>query len=143
MLAAIFATLLLGVVVVRNAVVAEYAETQPRVASDAWPGHPSSQLWAGLTQIGLAARNGEGAPAEALQLIRNASIKSPLAAEPFVVRGIQEQIAGNPGLASQAFQSALLRDSRSIPARYFLAEQYFRGGDAISGLRQVASLARI
>jgi hypothetical protein len=36
-----------------------------------------------------------------------------------------------------------MRDGRSIPARYFLAEQFFRAGDAPRGLREIAVLARM
>ena len=46
-------------------------------------------------------------------------------------------------MAERAFLAAKLRDGRSIPARYFLAEQYFRIGDAAKGLREIAILARM
>jgi hypothetical protein len=42
-----------------------------------------------------------------------------------------------------SFQAALLRNGRSVPARYFLAEQYFQRGDAGSALKEVATLARM
>ena len=76
-----------------------------------------------------------------------ASQVSQSASEPDVrldkVAGIQAQLAGDQQVAEQAFAAAKLRDGRSIPARYFLAEQYFRGGDAPSGLREIAVLARM
>ncbi len=75
--------------------------------------------------------------------IRDAAAKSPLAPEPFLVRGVEAQLAGDYRLATQAFLAARLRDGRSIPARYFLAEQYFRSGDAGHGLREIALLARM
>jgi hypothetical protein len=128
---------------VRNAIVAEYAETKPQLATEIWPQHPASELWSGLTQIGLAARARKPVGAPTLDLIRNAAIKSPLAPEPFLVRGVEAQLAGNRALALQAFLAAKLRDGRSIPARYFLAEQYFRGGDPARGLRETAVLARM
>jgi hypothetical protein len=64
-------------------------------------------------------------------------------AEPFVVRGVQAQVVGNHQAAIESFQAALLRDGRSVPARYFLAEQYFQRGDAGSALKEVATLARM
>lgn len=137
------AALLCGVVVVRNAVVRQYAELYPQVAERIWPSHPSSELWFGLTQIGFNARDRKPVGPATLNLIRDASFKSPLSAEPFLVRGVEAQLAGNQVLATKSFQAAELRDGRSIPARYFLAEQYFRSGDTSRGLREIAILARM
>ena len=67
----------------------------------------------------------------------------PLAPEPFLVRGVQAQLDGDRSLAGQAFRAAELRDGRAIPARYFLADHYFRTGDARAGLREVAALSRL
>ncbi len=137
------AALLAGLVVVRNAVVAQYAETKPQLAARIWHSHPSSNLWSGLTEIGLNARTRKAVSPTTLAKIRDAAAKSPLAPEPFLVRGVEAQLAGDYRLASQAFLAAKLRDGRSIPARYFLAEQYFRSGDAAHGLREIALLARM
>lgn len=137
------AALLAGLVVVRNAGVAQYAETRPAFAARIWPSHPASELWSGLTEIGLSARERKPVPPATLAKIRDAAAKSPLAPEPFLVRGVEAQLAGDRRLASQAFLAAKLRDGRSIPARYFLAEQYFRSGDAAHGLREIALLARM
>jgi hypothetical protein len=137
------AALLTGVEVVRNAVVVQYAETKPQVAARIWPSHPASKLWLGLTEIGLSARHRAPVNPSTLDLIRAAATKAPLAPEPFLVRGVQAQLAGDQNVAEQAFVAAKLRDGRSIPARYFLAEQYFRDGNAPSGLREIAVLARM
>jgi hypothetical protein len=128
--------------VVRSAIVAAFAETNPALASRIWPGHPASELWLGLTEIGLASRNHEAVSQSTKLKIRDAARKSPLDAEPFLVRGVEAQIGGNEQLASEAFLAAKLRDGRSIPARYFLAEHYFRGGDAKHALEEIAFLAR-
>lgn len=72
-----------------------------------------------------------------------ASRKEPLAPEPFLVRGIEAQLAGDQALAERAFVRAELRDARSVPARYFLADQYFRTGRTAAGLREISSLARM
>ena len=137
------AALLAGFVVVRNAGVAQYAETRPELAARIWPSHPASKLWSGLTEIGLSARVRKPVSPGTLAKIRDAAAKSPLAPEPFLVRGVEAQLAGDRRLAGQAFLAAKLRDGRSIPARYFLAEQYFRSGDAAHGLREIALLARM
>lgn len=108
-----------------------------------WPAHPASRLWLGLTQIGLSARNRTAVAPATLALIRDAATKAPLESEPFLVRGVQAQLAGDHRLAEQAFLAAKLRDGRSIPARYFLAEHYFRRGNAERGLREIAVLARM
>src|SRR6185369_17476157 len=137
------AALLIAVVVVRNAGVAQFAETDPRKAARIWPSHPASELWLGLTQIGLSARERKPVARATLDLVRDAARKAPLAAEPFLVRGGEGQLAGDQRLATQACAAARLRDGRSIPARYFLAEQYFKVGDAPRGLREMALLARM
>jgi len=137
------AALFAGVAVVRNAAVAQYAEIRPELAARAWPSHPASELWLGLTQIGLNARRRATVAPSTLELIRDAARKAPLAPEPFLVRGVQAQLSGDGKLAEQAFVAAKERDGRSIPARYFLAEHYFRVGDAPRGLREIAVLARM
>jgi len=137
------AALLASVAVVRNAAVLEFAETKPQVAARFWPSHPASKLWLGLTEIGLAARNRAPVAESTFALVRDGAAKSPLAPEPFLVRGVQAQLAGDRQGAERAFLAAKLRDGRSIPARYFLAEQYFRTGDAERGLREISLLARM
>lgn len=113
------------------------------MAARAWSSHPSSELWLGLTEIGLSARRSAPVAPSTLNLVWDAARKAPLAPEPFLVRGVQAQLAGNQRVAEQAYLAAKLRDGRSIPARYFLAEHYFRNGDAPSGLREIAVLARM
>jgi hypothetical protein len=135
--------LLAGVQVVRNATVAQYAESRPQLAARIWPSHPASELWLGLTQIGLTARQKSSVASSTLDLIRASAKAAPLSSEPFLVRGIQAQIAGDGSTAQRAFLAAKLRDGRSIPARYFLSAQYFKNGDARSGLREIAVLARM
>ena len=137
------AALLIAVVVVRDAAVRQFAETDPQLAARIWRSHPSSELWLGLTQIGLSARQRKPVSPATLDLVRDAARKAPLAAEPYLVRGVEGQVAGDQRLATEAFVAARLRNGRSIPARYFLAEQYFRKGDAARGLREIAILARM
>jgi hypothetical protein len=76
-------------------------------------------------------------------MITDAAAKEPLAPEPYLVRGVRAQLAGDPAAAQSAFEQAQWRDPRSIPAAYFLADRYLRAGDIGRGLRQVAVLARL
>ncbi|WP_458388853.1 hypothetical protein [Sphingomonas sp. F9_3S_D5_B_2] len=127
----------------RNAFVAQYAETRPQRALAAWHSNPRAELWASLTQIAAATRAQQQVRPDVLEDVRDAARKAPLAAEPFLVRGVQARVAGDESLAARAFLAAELRDGRSVPARYFLADHYLRTGDAPRGLREVAVLARM
>jgi hypothetical protein len=137
------AALLLAVQAVRNAAVAQFAELLPARAAQFWPGHPRADLTIGLTEIAVASREHKRAGRDTFARITEVALKMPLAPEPFLVRGVQAQLAGDPALAGQAFRAAELRDGRAISARYFLAEYYFRTGDARSGLREIAALSRL
>jgi hypothetical protein len=131
------------VTVVRNAFVAQFAEVRPKLALDAWPRHPRAELWSALTEIAAAARAGRPVDARVLQSVDEAARKDPLAPEPFLVHGVEERLDGNDSLAAQSYQAAELRDGRSVPARYFLADHYLRKGDEPDGLREGAMLARM
>jgi hypothetical protein len=78
-----------------------------------------------------------------VQRMLAASAKVPLAPEPFLVRGVQAQLAGNPQLASRAFLAARDRNPREIAARYFLADHYLKAGQAGPGLIEISALARL
>lgn len=135
--------LLLAVQVVRNAAVGAVAESSPALAAKAWPGHPSVAIASGMIAIANAAREGEAVDGGTLATIYNASEQAPLAPQPFLVRGVQAQLSGDPALAERAFLAAQWRDGRSLPARYFLADHYFRNADARRGLAEVAVLSRL
>jgi hypothetical protein len=135
--------LLVGVQLVRNSAVQGLAETRPSEALRAWAGHPDAELTAGLTAIATAARERKPIPPTVFNEIYDAASKAPLASEPFLVRGVQAQLSGNAALAEQAFLAAAWRDGRSLPARYFLADLYFRRGDSARGLPEIAALARL
>jgi hypothetical protein len=76
-------------------------------------------------------------------MMADAADKEPLAPEPYLVRGVQAQLAGDGATAQRAFEAAQWRDPRSLPAAYFLADRYFRVGDVNQGLREIAALARL
>jgi len=140
---AIVAALLVAVQVVRNAMVSALAPVNPTAASKAWSGHPASQISLGMTEIARATRARRQVPQWAFDDIASAATKSPLAPEPFLVRGVQEGLSGNTALAQRAFEAAQWRDPRSLPAAYFLADRYFRSNNVTGGLREVGALARL
>ena len=135
--------LLIGLQVIREAVVRTSAETDPASAARYWSGHPAVRLSASMVDIANATREGGPVPNSTFAQINAAAIGAPLAPEPFLVRGVQAQLSGDTALAKQAFLQARWRDGRSLPARYFLAEQYLRDRDASAGLREAVALSRL
>ena len=142
-LAAALIALLLCVEIVRITAVRALARGRPADAAKVWAGHPQVQLVTGLTAIATATREGRPVTRAMLSSIYAAAAKAPLLPDPFLVRGVEAQFAGNPRLAEQAFIEASRRDARSLPARFFLADTYFRRGDARRGLPEIGVLARL
>jgi hypothetical protein len=140
---AVLAALLIAVQVVRNAAVTAFAGTRPTDAAKLWSDHPTSEIGLAMTDIARAARDRRPVPPSAFAMIDDAAIKEPLAPEPFLVRGVRAQLAGDGRTAQRAFEAAQWRDPRSLPAAFFLADRYFRIGDMNRGLREVAALARL
>ena len=135
--------LLLAVLVVRNAAILALAERSPAEAFKIWPGHPAAQIGLGMTEIGTAAREQKPVAGATFNLINDAAAKAPLAPEPFLVRGVQVELIGKADLATQAFMAAERRDPRSLPARYFLADIFYRSGDPRRTLEQIGALSRL
>lgn len=96
-----------------------------------------------MIAIGTAAHLGQPVEQPVFDKIYSAASKAPLAAVPYLVRGVQAQLAGNSPSAERAFEAAEWRDPRSLPAHYFLADRYLRRGDIRRGLTQFAALARL
>ncbi len=142
-LIAILVALLLAVPVVRNAGVAAFADRSPGAAAKFWPKHPAAEISLGLTEIGRAARARKPVPTTVFSMINDAAAKAPLAPEPFLVRGVQAAVEGKTVAAIASFEQAELRDPRSLAARYFLADAYFRAGDTRNGLREILALSRL
>ena len=140
---AIVAALLIAAQIVRNAAVSALAETKPAAAAKAWSGHPASEIGLAMTEIARSSRARQPIPQWAFAKIEDAAAKAPLAAEPFLVRGVQAQVAGDGAAAQRAFEAAQWRNPRSLPAAYFLADRYFRSGNVTGGLREVGALARL
>ena len=84
---------------------------------------------------------GKPVPPAAFEALNDIALKAPLLAQPFLVRGVQAQLAGDARLARAAFMAAERRDPRSLPPHYFLAEQDLRLGNVAHGLSEVAVLA--
>ena len=134
------AALLVAIQIVRNAAVHALVDTRPAAAASAWSGHPASEISLAMTDIARASRARRPVPQSAFAEIADAAAKEPLAPEPFLVRGVQAQLAGDGATAQRAFEAAQWRAPRSLPAAYFLADRYFRSGDVPRGLREAAAL---
>lgn len=134
---------LIAVQVVRSAAVAALAEAQPQSAAKFWPGHPEVESQLGMVAIAAATGKGRPVPQSALDALRGSAREAPLAAEPYLVGGVQAQLAGNGQIARAAFIAAERRDPRSLAAHYFLAEQDLRSGNVAHGLSEIAVLARL
>ena len=142
-LVVIAVALLLAVQVVRDAAVEALAPLHPASAAKVWASNPAVEISLGMTQIGTAARERKHIDPRTFAMIYDAAAKSPLAPEPFLVRGVEEQTKGDAKAAGSAFVAAQKRDPRSLPAAYFLADYYSRSGQALQGLQQIAVLARL
>jgi len=141
--AVVVLALLLAAQVVRNAAVQALAPLYPKSAAKFWADHPAVGVSLGLAEIGRASRERSKIAPSTFATIDDAAVKSPLSPEPFLVRGVQAQVAGRADEASRAFLAAQRRDPRSVPAAYFLANYYFHAGASLEGLKQTALLARL
>ena len=141
--AVVIGALFLAVLVVRQAIVDAYIARSPAAAARAWPGHPNVILASGLTEVGSAAASRQPVNRATVQAMLMTGAKVPLAPEPFLVRGVEAQTAGNADLSARAFLEARKRNPRSIPARYFLAEHYLKAGQVPRGLAELAALTRL
>src|SRR5687767_10233428 len=98
--------LLVAVMVVRVAFVAAYASGQPARAAAFWPHHPKVIFAAGLEQVGQTAASGKAVDNAVVHRLVATAAKAPLAPEPYLVRGVEAQQAGNEALAARAFLEA-------------------------------------
>lgn len=137
------AALLLAAQVVRDAAVTRFAVDRPATAAGFWASHPATEISLAMVRIAEAAHDRRAVPASAFSLMDDAAVKAPLAPEPFLVRGVQAQVAGDNANAQRAFEAAQWRDPRSLPAAYFLADRYLMIGNIDRGLAEVAALARL
>lgn len=141
--AVIPAAALLCALVVRSSLFATLVERDPAKAAALWPDHPDAIFASGLATVGQSAIDGRPVDRATIEWMLAATSKAPLAVEPFLVRGVDAQLAGDEELAGRAFLGARRLDPRSIPARYFLADHFLRTGQVRSGLDEIATLARL
>lgn len=139
----IIAASLLAVQVIRNALVAGLAVRRPAQAAEVWSGNPIVERSLAMSEIGAAARAKKAVPSAAKVMVLASAMKEPLAAEPFLVRGVDADLAGLNQVAERAFEAAQWRDPRSLPAAYFLADRFLKDGKVARGLNEIAALARI
>lgn len=142
-LVALIGALLIATVAIRNAAVQAWTEKDPKRASTVWSGYPDTQISLGIIEIAEAMRDRKPVSAAAFQRIDSAALRAPLAPEPYLVHGVAADLAGDSRTAEHDFIAAQRRDPRSLAAAYFLAERYFRSGDAARGLTQIALLSRL
>lgn len=136
------ASLLLALLVVGTALVEAYGMRAPERAA-IWSGHPEVILASGLAEVGDAAAAGRPVDQSLVRRLVEVYRKAPLAPEPFLVRGVDAQLAGNEALAGRAFIAARDRNPREVAARYFLAEHFLRTGRIPEGLAEISALARL
>jgi hypothetical protein len=129
--------------VVRVAGVQSFSGQEPSRMASIWPGHPAVILESGLAKVGAMAAAGKPVDPPLLHQLLAASAKAPLAPEPFLVRGVEAQLAGDQSTALRAFLAARHRNPRTIAARYFLADHYLRAGQTGPGLAEISALARL
>jgi hypothetical protein len=142
-IAALVAALLVASLAVRNAAVQAWSADQPRRAVAVWADHPDAQLSLAMIEIAEAMRDRKSVPEKVFGQVDGAARRAPLAPEPFLVHGVRASMSGDQAGAGRDYLAAQHRDPRSLPAAYFLADQYFRTGDARHGLEEIALLARL
>lgn len=106
-------------------------------------GHSTMIADRAMAAVGQGARTGTVLSAEARGSLARLSVKEPLRPEPFLVAGAEAQVAGAASRGERLFLAARSRDPRSVAARYFLADRYFRTGRVEAGLVEMAALARL
>ena len=129
--------------VVWTAIVDHSLAKSPATAARTWPGHPHAAMKAGLNDIGIASVERRPVTDATIAKVIGAASRAPLLPEPFLVRGVQAQLAGREAVAAAAFAKAKSLDPRSIAARFFLADHWFKVGDIDRGLDEVTELSRL
>ena len=139
----IIAVGILATQIIRNAIVLSLAQEKPAEAAEVWSAHPLVEVSSAMKQIALAASARKQVTSAAKAMIYASATKAPLAPEPFLVRGVEAELAGQDSVAERAFEAAQWRDPRSLSAAYFLADRYFKSGNVAAGLNEIAALARM
>ncbi|MEO6582045.1 MAG: hypothetical protein ABIN68_04460 [Sphingomicrobium sp.] len=130
---------LLAAQVVRTAAVA--GDPGSALALRMWPAHPVVLVNGTMAEIGSRAARGQSLTPAILRQVDQVASKSPLAPEPFLIKGALAQVEQNPARSEQLFAAARARDPRSVAARYFLADRYLRTGRTGLALAEIAALS--
>jgi hypothetical protein len=134
--------LIVAALAIRNAVVNAIATTDPAKAALAWRDHPDVTIGKAMVAIATSAGSGGKVPQSVFGDLGQAAIMAPLSPEPFIVAGIRDDLSGKRREAERALLAAKLRDPRSVPARFFLAQHYLRENN-LRGLDEVADITRL
>lgn len=130
--------------VIRQAAVSqELAAGRPDRAVAIWPDHPDARIADGMARIGERARARRPVDRALVASMVETARRSPLAPEPFLVRGVELQTAGHEAEAGAAFVAARDRDPRNVAAHFFLADHDSRSGQAALALIELGRLARL
>ncbi|MCA1653705.1 MAG: hypothetical protein ABR588_01980 [Sphingomicrobium sp.] len=137
------AAVLLAGLVLREAIVMSSLAAHPERAASVWPGHPEAVFAERMMAIGEAAKAHRPIDAALTAPVIDAARRAPLAPEPFLVRGVALQGAGDEAGAGLAFLAARNRDPRSVAAHFFLADHYGRTRQAALALTELARLIKL
>ena len=96
-----------------------------------------------MEQIGRAAASRRSPDPAIIGSVIAAARWAPLAPQPFLVRGVGAQVAGDLDLAERAFREAEIRAPREPAPHYFLAQHYILTNRPELGLREIAVLANL
>jgi len=129
--------------IVRNAFVVANLPDNPGRAARAWASHPDVLFQLATQEIANAAAAGKPIPNGRIRAVYLAAGKAPLAPEPFLIRGVEAQLAGQEEISGRALEAARRRDPRSLAAHYFLADHYLRTNQPDEGLAELARLTRM
>lgn len=135
--------LLLGVEVIRLSLSAAFVESRPALASRMAPDSADVLASKAMEQVGQAAANGGSPTPETFYRLRSLLTRSPLRTEPLLVQAAMSERAGDYATAERLLLTARMRDPRSLPALYLLADVWLRQGKVVDGLREMAVLSRL
>lgn len=106
-------------------------------------GHPAVLRDRLMLDSSIAARAGQPLSAEALERLRALARGRPIAADPFLLAGAGEQMAGDLRHAERLYVEARRREPRSSAARFLLADLYLRTARPTQGLVEMLALSRL
>jgi hypothetical protein len=143
MIAVILVAIFFACVSVRNACVRAALNDQPETAARYWPAVPEAIFADRMAAIGRAVAAHRPVEQSMTRPVIDAARRSPLSPEPFLVRGVQAQEAGNEALAGAAFLAAERRDPRAPAPHFFLSDHYSRIGRADLTLNEMGQLISV